>query len=150
MPSFIFFLPLYKQTTQGIDIATRPNSTIVTDPPLQEAASLQVWYVSLYFLLLDTNTFIFTNKYNHSKKFHKYHRCDENKAYIEKVISQRLYEKMNQKVVAPVHTQIRPISQILGSSELVKYIFLFHALLPKIYINNLLTKIMICNFFAFK
>nr|XP_027103185.1 replication protein A 70 kDa DNA-binding subunit B-like [Coffea arabica] len=76
-------------TYYGIDIATRPNSTIILDPPLQETASLQTW-------------------------------CDENRAYIQKVISQKLYEKINQKILAPAHTQIRPISQIIASSELIK------------------------------
>lgn len=72
----------------GIDMSTRPNSTIVINPPLPQVASLKLW-------------------------------CEENISHIQKVINDKLYEKNKQNVLPPVSTEIRLITQVLGSANLV-------------------------------
>lgn len=85
----ILGMRLSVNTFYGLSIGTVPNSTIMFEPPIQEAKQLHLW-------------------------------MENNKEYVESVVSQKLYEKSNQPINQPLGFQIRKIGQILSLTEMVK------------------------------
>ncbi|XP_075503734.1 replication factor A protein 1-like [Primulina tabacum] len=85
----ILGMRLSVNTFYGLSIGTVPNSTILFDPPIQQAELLKRW-------------------------------MQNNKEYIETVVSQKLYDKANQEIDLLFNSQIRKISQILSLNEVVK------------------------------